>query len=186
MREGGWAVVRWRRGERFESSAFTLIEVLVVIAVIGVLAALLAPALGLARRKADAARCLGNLRQIGIAVRGYADENGGRLPRAHASGRTAGESPNQSSVLKELLSPQLSPASEVWRCPADREGMFDREGSSYEWNSAVGGRILHRIDRAEAGTFLVRDLAGWHPGGARNAVFADGRAQASLEGAAAK
>jgi prepilin-type N-terminal cleavage/methylation domain-containing protein/prepilin-type processing-associated H-X9-DG protein len=56
---------------------FTLIELLTVIAIIGILAAILIPTVGLVRKKARAAECVSRLRQIGVAVRLYADENKG-------------------------------------------------------------------------------------------------------------
>jgi prepilin-type processing-associated H-X9-DG protein/prepilin-type N-terminal cleavage/methylation domain-containing protein len=62
--------------------AFTLVELLVVIAVIGILAALLLPALSSARQKARALECGNNLRQLYLATTFYAEEEGDRLPFA--------------------------------------------------------------------------------------------------------
>ena len=72
--------------------AFTLIELLTVIAIIGILAAILIPTVAKVRNTAQAARCVSNLRQIGQHITLYAGDNKGQLPDLRAltaSGVTA-------------------------------------------------------------------------------------------------
>ncbi len=61
-------------------SGFTLVELLVVIAIIGILIAMLLPAIQAARESARRANCASNLRQLAIAVNTYAERNGEQLP----------------------------------------------------------------------------------------------------------
>jgi prepilin-type N-terminal cleavage/methylation domain-containing protein/prepilin-type processing-associated H-X9-DG protein len=64
---------------RRRSRAFTLIELLTVIAVVAILATILLSAVGKIKERADLTRCSSNLRQLSVAALAYANENGGKM-----------------------------------------------------------------------------------------------------------
>lgn len=133
---------------------FTLVELLVVLAIIGVLAGLLLPTLGRAKGKAKNVACLGQLRQLAMAVRMYADDHQRVLPSAELLPTQPANSnaplPRICDVLRAYAggASGATSAIPVFKCPSDLAGWFAREGSSYEWNVELNG---HRIDETRSG-----------------------------------
>ncbi len=140
--------------------AFTLVELLVVIALIAVLAGLLLPLLGRARSRAYNAACLNNLRQLGIATRVYAEDHQGRLPAAEILPSQPIDPADPLPRIRDVLAGYTGTTAgtnaggaKVFRCPADRMDRFAVEGSSYEWNAELNGQ---RLDETRTdGAFLL-------------------------------
>jgi len=135
---------RWQQSPCIRPNGFTLVELLVVIAIIAILASLLLPALSGAKEQARTVQCLSNLRQIGVTMLLYVDDNHDRFPPRNLASTNGmefwtgpfvgGQDPNFNgkadpsiwllttgfpSAKARPLYPYLS-RSEVFRCPVDR------------------------------------------------------------------
>ncbi len=139
--------------------AFSLIELLIVIAVISLLISILLPALGRAREQARAAVCASNVRQLVQASLLYAGENGGRLapgaPRMSAENlrRWHGVRPGAGQAFdgsRGPLAAYLGPEARIRACPSflepdDTPGVaFERSAGGYGYNQAYLGRVVER------------------------------------------
>jgi prepilin-type N-terminal cleavage/methylation domain-containing protein len=140
-----------------QKTAFTLIEILIVIAIIAILAAMLLPTLSLAKAKGQRISCMNNLRQLGVACHVYMADNDGRLvenwPYAiaanletncwmHGNMREALQATNYGLLRTGKLFPYANNLN-TYRCPADRSTANGAPRvRSYSMNSWMGSRYM--------------------------------------------
>lgn len=164
------------RPARHSARGFTLAEAAVVAGMVAIVAAMVWPALSLAVARSHSARCLGNLRGLGVAFNAYLADHQGKMPALAAGRSSVGE---DLPVIDTVLAPYAGSA-DLFSCPADGR-LAAETGTSYFYNSALGGQrlaglnFLGLVDDASRIPVLV-DKEGWHRANPTrvNHLFADG------------
>ena len=113
--------------------AFTLIELLVVIAIISILLAVLLPAVQAARAAAWRSQCASNMKQVGIAIAHYTENNRGRFPLV------AEDAADIPFSWIYTLAPYLEDVNSIRICPKDLKGdeRMAAKGTSYVFNDCL-------------------------------------------------
>jgi len=161
---------------------FTLVELLVVVAILGILMGMLVPAVGAARARSRRMKCQADLHQIGVAFANYLSV----IPTYP----DAAQLPSMMSDKKPLyviLGPFMENDQSVYQCPDDiqpndnGQTYFQHEGLSYEYpeGSAANKTMPQYLNGQPSDTvFILYDYDDFHgkPGdtGSRNYLYCDG------------
>jgi len=160
---------------------FSLVELLVVIGIVGILAALGFPFYRSMQQRATSAKCINNLRQLGIALNLYLPEHQMILPDLKASRASVDE---DVPVIDNTLDRYVDNKA-IFRCPADQTEAA-KTGTSYYWTPWFSSQQANTLNNTSVLSFIslstvpiLSDKQGsWH--GKVNYLYVDGSASKEL------
>jgi prepilin-type N-terminal cleavage/methylation domain-containing protein len=132
-----------------ERRAFTLVELVVVIAIIGILAALLLPALSRSKYAAQGRQCTNNHRQLVLGWSMYCHENNDQIPVLEKWVAGDMSNPSEGTNAMLLVTPGVSAlasyvaAPAIYKCPADRTALARSVSMNNRMNPTLPGLWLH-------------------------------------------
>lgn len=173
------------------TNAFTLIELMLVIAIIAILVALVLGALRYSRYSTWEIRCQNNLRSFGLATTMYRNDNKDKVyeyplgPESPTSWAQQNE-----DFLFPYWDPQprtLGLRTQPWTCPFEDGGFVQLVGTTYEYTTGFQAWFMKTYPNAndpKNGIYgllnvpnsrfpYFKDMNGWHPGGYTNSVLQD-------------
>jgi prepilin-type processing-associated H-X9-DG protein/prepilin-type N-terminal cleavage/methylation domain-containing protein len=133
------------------SIAFTLVELLVVISIIGLLAGLAVPAINGGLKSAKAGACLSNLHQIGVATMAYAADNSFKLPNAGT-----GPSDMWATQLATFISTGTKSKKSIFVCPGCEKTVVEATGNNVAVTYGVHNGLMPKGGTASNISSVVR------------------------------
>jgi prepilin-type processing-associated H-X9-DG protein/prepilin-type N-terminal cleavage/methylation domain-containing protein len=133
------------------SIAFTLVELLVVISIIGLLAGLAVPAINGGLKSAKAGACLSNLHQIGVATMAYAADNSFKLPNAGS-----GTSDMWATQLAAFISTGTKSKKSIFVCPGSEKTVQEATGNDVAVTYGVHNGLMPKGGTASNISSVVR------------------------------